>query len=192
MKIAVIAAAVVAAAGCGASSVPAIYSVRLTPVPQDWRYDCVPASSSMFLQAFGVRASQDALSVQMHTYSNKGTYGADEIRVLDSRLAPARFKAVFISGQTAPELTGTLTAQLSAGHPVLLSVEDNLLPWTAGVNFGGEPAGHVMVATGIRGNTVTVFDPAQPHYHGGWHQISITALIAAMGGSGAVTVAESA
>lgn len=182
--------ALVAVLVSGCSSAPATaYSVRLTAVSQDWRYDCVPASSSMFLQAFGVHATQDTLSRQMHTYTNQGTTGDDETRVLNSYLAP-RFKAVYLSGQDASEMTGTLTAQLSAGYPVLLDVEDNLLPWTAGVDFGGKPAGHVILATGISGTTVSLFDPAQSHYHGGWHQISITALLAAMGGSGSITVAE--
>jgi len=168
---AVIGAAVLITAQRPATAAPAGYSVRVTPVTQDNDSNCVPAASSMFLSAFGIRVSQDTLALQMRT--GHGTGVTDLVRVLAAYVVPKRGISD-VMAMNGHQLGVTLTAQLRARHPVLLAVWDQKLPWRH------DSGAHEVVVTGIRGDVVTVFDPTNVAGQGGVRRATVAVLSRAL------------
>lgn len=154
------------------------YSVSLKPVSQGSTWDCVPATSSMFLQSFRLKASMQVLAVEMRTVQGVGTWPQYLIQVLDSYLAPWHMDVTERAAISTPHLEAMIAASLRSGHPVFMSVWANLLPWGRTIDHGAAEA-HMILVTGITGQTVTVFDPRPASRHGGWHTTSVAALKAA-------------
>lgn len=149
------------------------YSVRIAPVTQDSGANCAPAVSSMLLSAFGIHAGQNHLAAQMQTSEN-GTPAQNAIGILDDYLTRRQLQVAW-SARPA-QLAEVLTAQIRSGHPVVLEVQAQILPWLAGMH--APSAVHWVLATGIQGQAVSLFDPDTHAWHGGWHTIPVSGLSA--------------
>lgn len=156
---------------------PTSKKLKLTGQRQQSNMWCVPASSSMSLSTFGIKASQKTLAKKMKTNS-KGTYGKYAIPVLNTYVKSRKFY-YSTTGDVAnkpAQLQNRVSYTIGTlNRAPVLAVWMEKLPWNKG-KVHGKKVGHAIVAYGYNNKTktITVYDPWRPT--GGTHTISAAKL----------------
>ncbi|TDD25930.1 C39 family peptidase [Nonomuraea diastatica] len=154
-------------------------SVKIKGQAQKTGYYCAPASSSIVLQVFGIKRSQDQLAKEMKTDPKAGvTKRRDTLDVLNKHLKPKGYMFRLTYGKGRP---GALMLRVSQAvgvlkRPTILAVQGNKLPWSK----ADRTYGHAIVAYGYdkAKGTITVWDPNAAKGALGSHVISAKALAA--------------
>ena len=156
---------------------PSSYKLVIEKQYQETTYYCLPASASMSLSTFGIKAGQDTLARKMRT-DGSGTSGDNALPVLRSyvRSRGYDYRAVADVAGRPKVLMKRVAHDVGVLHRApSLAVWMERLPWNRG-QVQGSRIGHIMVVYGYdqTKSTITVFDPWKPT--GGTHTLSAKAL----------------
>ncbi len=164
-----------------ALALPRSYRLKLHGQYQTTNYYCVPASTSMSLSTFGVKATQADLAKRMRT-TTKGTGGDVAAAVMDGYIHPRRYDDRIVGDVVGhPEiLMQRISYDVgSLRRAPIIQVWMERLPWNQG-KVQGQAIGHAIIAYGYdqQAGTITVFDPWRPT--GGTHTLSASSLATAL------------
>lgn len=161
-----------------AAASPSAYTLSVTGHRQETTYYCVPASSQLMLNSFGIKVSQRTLATKMGTTASGGTSGANANKVLNAYVNRKGYKVTTYSAKDPAKLmsmvrydVGTLRRAAYIG----VWMED--LPWNKG-KVKGNNIGHGIAVYGYNASkgTITVYDPWKAT--GGKHTLTAKQLAA--------------
>jgi hypothetical protein len=157
---------------------PDAYRLSLKGQRQWTNYYCEPASASMSLATFGIKADQNKLARKMKTRRVGGTRGEDVELVMENYIYPKHYSDTVVRDVAGHPKTLMSKVVYDVGtlrRAPILQVWMEQLPWNRGRTYGRKVA-HAIVAYGYRrsNGTITVFDPWGPT--GGTHTLSAKAL----------------
>lgn len=166
------------------AAAPSAYTLKVTGHRQETNYYCVPASSQLVLNSFGITVSQRTLATKMGTTASGGTSGANANKVLNAYVNPKGYKVVTYSAKDPAKLMTMIRYDVGTLHRApYMGVWMEDLPWNKG-KVQGNNIGHGIAVYGYNASkgTVTVYDPWKPT--GGPHTLTVKQLSAVSQSSG--------
>ncbi|GAA1656569.1 hypothetical protein GCM10009744_56690 [Kribbella alba] len=166
------------AVALAAAAGPTSAKLSIKGVYQSTNYNCVPASSAVSLDTFGVSVTQETLAKKMGT-TTSGTWDKTALPVINSYINPLAYSV------WDTDTTGSATNLLNwAAYDIgtlkrapKIGVWMEKLPWNKGMSGH---IGHAILIYGydLTAKTLTVWDPWKAT--GGTHTLSAAALNATM------------